>query len=236
MDFTSIDGFASKLERDEIFTFIFGFALGLLAFLVIFLDFPNQQDKLKSIKFISSDPYLLIFTFLGFGMFFTLLVNVVYNVVGFLFIKPSQKILKKRNERNTPNIYWAIDKEAIKQWAHVLHIYQLTIVALILLSLIFPFLIKTRHDLKLCSLYFLFYELILLTIIVVWIIDVRRQLTDLSEIYSIINFNKVKIFSDEKSYSNYQNKLVDNNFFTQQTILNRYGFKSLADGLRTYIW
>ena len=135
--------------------------------MILFIDFPS--GKLESIKLISSDPYLLLFCFLGLGLLFTFLVHVVYNLVGIPIYKFANKGLDEEILKEIPRVDWGLTKKSISDWAHLLHTYQLSVTALIFL-MIFPLFLKVNYSFsEFCIPAIFIYEIILLTLFVIGI-------------------------------------------------------------------
>lgn len=236
MDFSPINTFATKLERDEIFTFLYGFALGLFLFLILFIDFPS--GKLESIRLISSDPYLLIFCFLGLGLLFTFLAHVIYNLIGIPIFKLANKGIAGEIASEIPRIDWGLSTKSVNDWAHLLHTYQLSITAFIFL-MIFPLFLKINYPaIRFFSLPILIYEAAFLTLFLIGVFYIKKEWRKFLKLSAMVNSNKVKIFSDEKLYSEYQNQLVQINFsnYHNSLILGfSRSFQNMIQGISNFI-
>ncbi len=236
MDLSPINTFAAKLERGEIFTFIYGFALGLFIFLVLFIEFPSC--KLESIRLISSDPYLLIFGFLGTGLLVTFFVHIIYNLIGLPILRLANKGIEREILNTIPQIDWGLTKQSMNDWAHLLHIYQLSVTAFIFF-MIFPLFLRFKYSsVNYFSLPFIIYEIVFLILFFGGIFYLKNEWKKFSRLYALVNASKVKVFSDEKSFSENQNHFVNVNFSNYQNAIMQStvrSFQNMVQGLSDFI-
>lgn len=237
LEFLPINAVASKLDKDEIYTFIYGFALGLFFFLIYFVEFYGAD--IRKPQMISADPYLLIFSFLGLGLFFTFIIHIVYNLLGLPIFNSLTEKIKKEIANEPPRLDWCVNSKNLTDWANVLHVYQLSASALVIL-MFFPLFYYIFHsqDWDFCCAVW-FYETVLGILVIVAMRYLRNEWSQYLKIIQLANFNLVKMFYNVDAYSAYQNQIVDwktNNYFNGEALnIGGQGFRNIYEGMNRLI-
>jgi hypothetical protein len=224
---TQINTVVGKLGKDEIFTFIYGFANGILYFLMVVVYFPNGE--LRSIKFINDNPYFLIFILLCFSLLFTFFIHIVYNFISYFLY--NREAAEKFAESFFPDPNLVFSNKSLKDTGDLLHVYILSLSTLVLLlpySLLFS---KIHFQIRFkFSVHFLIWQIFALIFVLGWFL-IRDQCLEYLKVIYLINWRRAKVAANEIQYSELANKIVDQFYLLKISQVNNIGLQNMSMGL-----
>jgi len=212
-------GALSKLSKDELYTFIFGFSLGLIYFLTICTCF--SQGKIQLI--FESDFHAAI-VLVAFGLIGSLVLYLVYLPVGFDTTMRAQAKLNDKNSGSfefdiqqprplTTILYYNVSSILNSQ----VHLFQLFICSLILLlPAIWIWIL--RLTITACAFYY-YSILFLLIVLVVYCVNnliyeriVLKMAVDSWKYHTLVNNRMIKITYNPDEYAEGHNRAVDDKY------------------------